>query len=64
MAGDGTIGRAAVRRGRPPACSRPLSLRDVNGERYQGRSVHSAVDSVNTDIAEALIGPVCSTKEN
>jgi enolase len=53
---DGTIGRAAVPSGASTGLFEAFELRDGNGERYLGRGVIRAVESVNTEIAEALIG--------
>ena len=53
---DGTMGRAAVPSGASTGIYEACELRDGNKGRYQGKGVLKAVDNVNTEIAEALIG--------
>ena len=53
---DGTMGRAAVPSGASTGVYEACELRDGDKERYLGKGVTQAVDYVNTEIAEALIG--------
>ena len=53
---DGTMGRAAVPSGASTGIYEACELRDGDKGRYQGKGVLKAVDNVNTEIAEALIG--------
>jgi enolase len=53
---DGSWGRAAVPSGASTGIHEALELRDGDKERYLGKGVLKAVDNVNNDIAEALIG--------
>jgi len=53
---DGVVGRAAVPSGASTGAFEACELRDGNGERYLGKGVRQAVEHVNTEIAEALIG--------
>ena len=53
---DGTWGRAAVPSGASTGAHEAVELRDGNKDRYLGKGVLKAVDSVNGEIAEALIG--------
>ena len=53
---DGTVGRAAVPSGASTGISEACELRDGDKGRYQGKGVVTAVNNVNTEIAEALIG--------
>ena len=53
---DGTIGRAAVPSGASTGIYEACELRDGDKSRYLGKGVTKAVDNVNTEIAEALIG--------
>ncbi|WP_174800841.1 phosphopyruvate hydratase [Martelella limonii] len=52
---DGTIGRAAVPSGASTGAHEAVELRD-GGERYLGKGVEKAVDAVNNDILEAIVG--------
>nr|MDA3847198.1 phosphopyruvate hydratase [Vallitaleaceae bacterium] len=52
---DDVIGRAAVPSGASTGAFEAVELRD-NAERYMGKGVETAVENVNTIIAEALIG--------
>jgi enolase len=52
---SGARGRAAVPSGASTGAHEALELRD-GGERYAGRGVRRAVEHVNTEIAEAVIG--------
>ncbi|MBP1702112.1 MAG: eno [Chloroflexi bacterium] len=54
--GDGSVGRAAVPSGASTGVHEALELRDGDKSRYLGKGVLRAVDHVNDEIAEALIG--------
>jgi enolase len=53
---DGSIGRAAVPSGASTGIHEALELRDGDKKRYGGKGVLMAVDHVNNEIAEELIG--------
>ena len=53
---DGTIGRAAVPSGASTGIFEACELRDGDKSRYLGKGVLKAVDNVNGEIAEAMIG--------
>ena len=53
---DGTMGRAAVPSGASTGIYEACELRDGDKGRYKGKGVLKAVENVNTEIAEALIG--------
>lgn len=53
---DGTVGRAAVPSGASTGIYEACELRDGDATRYGGKGVETAVEHVNTEIAEALIG--------
>ena len=53
---DGTVGRAAVPSGASTGIYEACELRDGDKSRYLGKGVLKAVENVNTEIAEALIG--------
>jgi enolase len=53
---DGTIGRAAVPSGASTGVHEALELRDGDEDRYGGKGVLEAVDNVNDEIAEELVG--------
>ena len=53
---DGTMGRAAVPSGASTGEYEAYELRDEDPKRYRGKGVETAVEYVNTEIAEALIG--------
>ena len=53
---DGTMGRAAVPSGASTGIYEAYELRDGDKNRYMGKGVTQAVEFVNTEIAEALIG--------
>ncbi|MCW4114599.1 phosphopyruvate hydratase [Aurantimonas sp. MSK8Z-1] len=52
---DGSMGRAAVPSGASTGAHEAVELRD-GGNRYLGKGVQKAVDFVNTDLLEAVIG--------
>ncbi|TYC90767.1 phosphopyruvate hydratase [Novosphingobium sp. BW1] len=53
---DGSFGRAAVPSGASTGAHEAVELRDGDKDRYLGKGVLKAVDAVNNDIAECLIG--------
>ena len=53
---DGTVGRAAVPSGASTGIHEACELRDGDKSRYGGKGVLQAVDNVNGEIAEALLG--------
>lgn len=53
---NGVMGRAAVPSGASTGMFEACELRDGDKKRYQGKGVANAVNSVNGEIAEALIG--------
>ena len=53
---DGTVGRAAVPSGASTGIYEACELRDGDKDRYLGKGVLQAVEHVNTEIAECLIG--------
>ena len=53
---DGTVGRAAVPSGASTGIHEACELRDGDKDRYLGKGVEKAVENVNAEIAECLIG--------
>lgn len=53
---DGSWGRAAVPSGASTGVHEALELRDGDKQRYTGKGVLKAVDNVNEEIADALLG--------
>ena len=53
---DGTMGRAAVPSGASTGVHEACELRDGDKSRYLGKGVLKAVENVNTEIAECLVG--------
>ncbi|MEW5871328.1 MAG: phosphopyruvate hydratase [Chloroflexota bacterium] len=53
---DGAVGRAAVPSGASTGVHEALEMRDGDKSRYLGKGVLQAVDHVNEEIADALIG--------
>ena len=53
---DGSMGRAAVPSGASTGIYEACELRDEDADRYQGKGVTKAVNNVNVEIAECLIG--------
>ncbi len=53
---DGTVGRAAVPSGASTGVHEACELRDGDKGRYLGKGTLTAVNNVNTEIAEALMG--------
>ncbi len=53
---DGTLGRAAVPSGASTGAHEAVELRDGDKSRYQGKGVLKAVEAVNSELAELLVG--------
>jgi len=53
---DGSLGRAAVPSGASTGVHEALEMRDGDKSRYSGKGVLNAVENVNGEIADALIG--------
>ncbi len=53
---SGTMGRAAVPSGASTGSREAIELRDGDGARYSGKGVLTAVEHVNTEISEAILG--------
>jgi enolase len=53
---DGSFGRAAVPSGASTGAHEAVELRDGDKKRYMGKGVLKAVNAVNDEIAEALVG--------
>lgn len=53
---DGTVGRAAVPSGASTGVYEACELRDGDKARYLGKGVTKAVENVNTEISEAMLG--------
>ena len=53
---DGTMGRAAVPSGASTGIYEACELRDGDESRYNGKGVEKAVENVNGEIAECLLG--------
>ena len=53
---DGTLGRAAVPSGASTGAYEAVELRDGDKDRYKGKGVLTAVENVNGEIADALVG--------
>lgn len=53
---DGSFGRAAVPSGASTGAHEAVELRDGDSERYLGKGVTKAVDAVNTEISDLLVG--------
>ncbi len=53
---SGVIGRAAVPSGASTGSREAIELRDGDNKRYNGKGVLKAVENVNTEICEAVIG--------
>ena len=52
----GAMGRAAVPSGASTGAREAIELRDADPERYLGKGVLKAVEYVNTELSEALLG--------
>src|SRR5512132_202707 len=53
---SGVMGRAAVPSGASTGSKEAIELRDGDKQRYLGKGVLRAVENVNTEICEAIIG--------
>ena len=53
---SGVIGRAAVPSGASTGSREAVELRDGDNQRYLGKGVLKAVENINTEICEAIIG--------
>jgi enolase len=53
---SGTMGRAAVPSGASTGSREAIELRDGDASRYQGKGVLKAVEHINTEISEAVLG--------
>ncbi|MDE2157567.1 MAG: phosphopyruvate hydratase, partial [Burkholderiales bacterium] len=53
---SGTMGRAAVPSGASTGSREAIELRDGDAQRYGGKGVLKAVEAVNTEISEAIVG--------
>ncbi len=53
---DGSVGRAAVPSGASTGEHEAVELRDADENRYGGKGVLNAVENVDTEIADALLG--------
>ena len=53
---SGVMGRAAVPSGASTGSREAIELRDGDAGRYLGKGVLQAVENVNTEISEAIIG--------
>ena len=53
---DGTVGRAAVPSGASTGIYEACELRDGDKKRYMGKGVEKAVNNVNSEIADLLVG--------
>ena len=53
---DGTVGRAAIPSGASTGAFEACELRDGDIARYMGKGVLRAVENVNTEIAEEIVG--------
>ena len=56
LLGSGTMGRAAVPSGASTGSREAIELRDGDKSRYLGKGVLKAVEHVNTEISEAVLG--------
>ena len=53
---DGTLGRAAVPSGASTGAHEAVEKRDGDAKRYMGKGVLEAVNNVNSEIADTLVG--------
>jgi len=53
---SGTMGRAAVPSGASTGSREAIELRDNDKARYGGKGVLKAVENINTEISEAVLG--------
>ena len=60
---DGTMGRAAVPSGASTGAHEAVEKRDGDSSRYLGKGVLGAVDAVNGELADALVGVDATEQE-
>ncbi|TFL18275.1 phosphopyruvate hydratase [Jannaschia formosa] len=60
---DGTLGRAAVPSGASTGAYEAVEKRDGDKSRYKGKGVRGAVDAVNGELADTLVGFDASEQE-
>src|ERR1041385_2657151 len=53
---SGAMGRAAGPPGPSPGSREAIELRDGDARRYGGKGVLKAVEAVNTEVSEAIVG--------
>jgi len=53
---DGAFGRAAVPSGASTGAYEAVEMRDADKDRYDGKGVLKAVDAVNFEIFDAIVG--------
>src|SRR5213596_3700528 len=53
---SGVMGRAAVPSGASTGSREAIELRDGDKSRYGGKGVLKAVENVNTEVSEAIVG--------
>src|SRR3546814_19489137 len=61
---DGSFGRAAVPSGASTGAHEAVEMRDGDKARYLGKGVLKAVEAVNSEIAEAIIGLEAEDQED
>ena len=61
---DGVIGRGAVPSGASTGKLEALELRDGDSNNYLGRSVHKAIDNINTEISKEIDSKINFTQES
>src|SRR3546814_14920603 len=61
---DGSFGRAAVLSGASTGAHEAVERRDGDKARYRGKGVLKAVEAVNSEIAEAIIGLEAEDQED
>ena len=60
---SGTMGRAAVPSGASTGSREAIELRDGDPKRYLGKGVLKAVEHINTEISESVLGLDASDQE-
>jgi len=60
---DGTMGRAAVPSGASTGAHEAVEKRDGDDHRFKGKGVLGAIDAVNGELAEALVGVDATEQE-
>lgn len=53
---SGVLGRASVPSGASVGTKEAVELRDQDAQRYSGKGVLKAVENINTEIAETIMG--------